>query len=259
MLNWYDLSNHSGEIFGRADHKPTGFFVKGALTGGFTNGGQIDDLDFFFDQIKFSDTSSPVKEGSMLSAMIDFGWGYSPTSDIRVGFFAGYHFWREQATAFGVQCNPVSPLIINPCPAGSVPVDFSIASLRYEPTWHVLRVGVEGKMTFAERWSVSGEIAAVPFAMLTNKDSHLLRQDPADLGPAPNIITNSNYAFGVETEVFVHYAITPNIEIGAGARYWGLLSLDGRVDFGPGFGQGLTLNDFSQQRYGVLAQVKGKF
>ena len=56
---------------------------------------------------------------------------------------------------------------------------------------------------------------------LENKDSHLLRQDFADLGPAPNVISKSTYAFGVEAEVFVNYAVTPNIEIGAGAALLG--------------------------------------
>ena len=36
----------------------------------------------------------------------------------------------------------------------------------------------------------------IPFATLQNKDSHLLRQSSADLGPAPNIITDSREAYG---------------------------------------------------------------
>ena len=92
-----------------------------------------------------------------------------------------------------------------------------------------------------------------------NKDSHLLRQSMADLGPAPNVITDSTYAFGVEAELFVNYAITPNIEIGTGVRYWGVTANKGDVRFGPDFGVANHLNKFDQQRYGVLAHVKGKF
>ena len=69
----------------------------------------------------------------------------------------------------------------------------------------------------------------------SNKDSHLLRQSMADLGPAPNIITDSRYAFGIEAELFVNYAITPNIEVGAGLRYWGLASRDGQRPLRPQF------------------------
>ena len=97
-----------------------------------------------------------------------------------------------------------------------------MAVLRYEPTWHAVRIGADAKVIIGDGWSVSGEFALVPYAYLVNKDSHLLRQDFADLGPAPNVITKSTYAFGAEAEVFVNYAVTPNIEIGAGLRYWGL-------------------------------------
>jgi hypothetical protein len=131
--------------------------------------------------------------------------------------------------------------------------------LIYEPTWHAVRLGVEGRFAIDQRWSVSGEIAVIPYAVVQNKDSHLLRQDFSDLGPAPNVITDSRYAYGVETEVFVNYAVTRNIEIGAGVRYWGLFSRDGNVHAGPAFANNDALDNFDQQRYGVLAHVKGKF
>jgi len=122
-----------------------------------------------------------------------------------------------------------------------------------------VRIGVEGKYSFNQRWSVSREIAGIPYAALWNGDSHLLRQSFSDLGPAPNIITTTNYAYGVETEVFVNYAVTPNIEIGAGLRYWGVASREGDVRFGPYFATGYDLNNFDQQRYGILLQAKGRF
>ena len=53
---------------------------------------------------------------------------------------------------------------------------FDTAVLSYEPTWHAVRIGVESKVWIDDRWSVSGEIAVVPYAALQNKDSHLLRQ-----------------------------------------------------------------------------------
>ena len=133
---------------------------------------------------------------------------------------------------------------------------FGVAVLRYEPTMHAARIGVESRIAIDEHWSFSGEIAGVPFAALRNKDSHLLR---ADLGPAPNVITDSTYAFGIEAELFVNYAFTPNIEMGAGVRYWGVTANKGGVRFGPDFGMTDPLNKFDQQRYGVLMHVKGKF
>ena len=258
-LNWHGLAAHSGEAFARIDHKPTGMFVKGLFGLGSVVGGHIEDRDFLVQQISFSDTTSDVKDGRLTYGMIDLGWGYSPVPDIRVGFFGGYHYWNERVTAYGVRCNAVM-YSTNFCgPAGSIAVPFDTAVLRYEPTWHAVRLGFEGRAVIRDRWSVSGEIAAVPFAVVQNRDSHLLRQSFADLGPAPNVITDSNYAFGIEAEMFINYAVTPNIEIGGGARYWGLASYNGGVTHGPAFAISDKLNNFEMQRVGVLAQIKGKF
>lgn len=258
-LDWHGLGAHTGELFGRMDHKPTGIFVKGVAAAGAIVNGDIEDLDYLAHQVKFSDTTSNINSGNLAYGMLDIGWAYSPVQDIRIGFFGGYHFWRESATAFGAICNPVAT-IPNFCGgAGNVEVGFDTAVLRYQPTWHIVRLGFEGKAAITERWSVSGEIAAVPYALLQNKDSHLLRQDPADLGPAPNVITDSRYAYGIEAELFLNYAITPNIEIGGGARYWGLTAPSGVVSHGPTFDTSDSLNHFNQQRVGFIAQIKGKF
>ncbi len=256
-LDWYGLAGQTGEAFARLDHIPSGWFVKGMVGGGVVTDGHIDDRDFLVTQFKFSDTSSDVRNGNVSFAMFDVGWAYSPAADLRIGFFAGYHYWHEKVTANGVACNIASFL---GCPfPNAVPIGFDVAVLAYEPTWHAVRIGTESKYQISERWSVNGEIAVVPYAWMENKDSHLLRQSLADLGPAPNVISKSKYAYGVETELFVNYALTPNIEIGAGVRYWGLASRIGGVRFGPTFAVTDQLSNFDQERYGVLAHVKGRF
>jgi hypothetical protein len=256
-LFWHGMAAQSGEAFARIDHLPSGFFVKGMLGMGHLSDGNIVDEDFLVNQFKFSDTNSDVSSGSTRFAMFDVGWAYWPAPDVRLGFFAGYHYWHDEMTAFGLACNQPSVL---GCPAAGVGLlGDNVAVLRYEPTWHAVRIGADAKVIIGGGWSVSGEFAVVPYAYLVNNDSHLLRQDFSDLGPAPNVITKSTYAFGAETEVFVNYAVTPNIEIGAGLRYWGLEAVKGGVRFGPLFTERDTLDSFSQQRYGLLAHVKGTF
>jgi hypothetical protein len=256
-LDWQGLNAHSGEVFARLDHIPSGVFVKGMLGGGTVANGHIDDRDFFVTQFKFSDTTSQVNSGNLSFAMVDAGWAFWPVPNLKLGFFAGYHYWHEKATAYGLRCNMVSFL---GCPApGAVVEGFETAVGIYEPTWHAVRLGFEGKVAINERWSVSGEIAAVPYASLRNDDSHLLRQSADDLGPAPNVVSRSKYAYGVEAEVFANYAVTRNIEIGAGVRYWGLATRNGGVRFGPDFATNNTLNNFDHQRYGILVQAKGRF
>jgi hypothetical protein len=256
-LDWQRLTAHTGEVFARIDHMPSGVFVKGLVGGGSIKDGHIVDRDFFVTQFKFSDTTSDVSNGNSRFAMFDVGWAYSPLPNMRLGFFVGYHYWHEKVTANGILCNIASTL---GCPSiNAVVTGFDTPVLSYEPTWHAVRIGGESKLWINDRWSFSGEFAVIPYAVMQNKDSHLLRQDFADLGTAPNIVTKSKYAYGVEAELFVNYAVTPNIEIGAGVRYWGLASRMGDVRFGPEFDTTNKLTNFDQERYGVLLHAKGRF
>src|SRR5882724_11093319 len=126
-LDWHGLSAHSGEVFARIDHIPSGVFVKGLVGLGITKDGHIDDLDFLVTQFKFSDTTSDVHNGNLSYGMFDVGWAYSPTFGVRLGFFAGYHYWREKVTAYGIVCNMASFL---GCPgAGAVIEGFGVPVL----------------------------------------------------------------------------------------------------------------------------------
>jgi outer membrane protease len=255
-LDWRSMTAHSAEVFARLDHLPTGLFVKGTANFGFINSGKMDDRDYFGGQTLFADTTSNVKGSTFFSATIDIGYAFSPAPGMRVGGFVGYHYWREKVTAYGAVCNYADGktcLAVGQELAGS-----DTAAVLFEPTWHALRIGLEGWLAITDRWSTTMEIAAVPIASLQNKDSHLLRQQTTDLGPAPNVITDAK-GFGVEAEVFLNYALTPNIEVGVGARYWQLLARSGTVRFGPNFDTSPPLRTFDQSRYGVLLQVKGKF
>ena len=255
-LDWRGMTAHSGELFARVDHKPTGLFVKGLLGMGSLYGGRMIDRDFFTSQFVFSDTTSDIKGDNFKFAMIDVGWAYSPSGGMRLGVFVGYHYWTEKAVAYGLRCNIND---IFGCGQGGVMIDYGTPVISYEPTLHAVRLGVEARYTFAKRWSVSGEIALVPYSKVQNKDSHLLRQSPSDLGPAPNIISDSRGGLGVEAELLVNYALTPNIEVGAGVRYWGIAARQGDVTFGPNFSNPTPLNQFDLQRFGVLLEAKGKF
>jgi hypothetical protein len=132
----------------------------------------------------------------------------------------------------------------------STPVDI------FETTWQGIRIGADARIQVYDRWSISGEIAWVPYAWLSNDDSHLLR---TDLGPVPNILTRGWRGMGGEVEAFVNYQVLPHFEVGVGARYWGLFTQSGTVEFGPTFGPDFPLTKFSTQRYGVLLQAKATF
>ena len=131
-LDWYGSTGHSAEVFARLDHMPSGVFVKGVVGGGSIVDGHIDDRDFLVTQFKFSDTTSDVSKGSTRFAMFDVGWAYSPMPGMRLGFFGGYHYWREKVTANGLVCNQGSVLGCDGLNA--VPIGFDTEVLSYEPT-----------------------------------------------------------------------------------------------------------------------------
>jgi hypothetical protein len=213
------------------------------------------DRDFILDQFTFSDTTSAVSGNDFSFAMADLGWSYRPTATMRLGGFVGYHYWREKLTAYGLRCNADAVGGAFCGPPGSVLVAFSEPVIVYQPTWHAVRVGFDWKIDITDRWSFSGEFAAIPYAAVKNLDSHLLR---TDLGPSPNVVARSHYAFGAEAEGFINYAVTPNLDLGAGLRYWGLFAHNGGTSFGPGFEADFPLRNFTQQRYGMLLQLKGR-
>ena len=255
-LDWNRMQGHSGEGFFRIDHQPTHLYVKGLVGGGILRGGDMDDLDFLVDQINFSNTTSQVSGNFLTYAIADLGYSFDvPSAGVRYGVFVGYHYWRERMTAFGVLCNPAA--INGFCGApGAIVVPFSTAVDIFDTTWQALRVGGEARYELGEHWSISGELALVPYAWMSNDDSHLLR---TDLGPSPNIITHGWRGVGAEAEALVNYKVLPHFDIGAGFRYWGIFTTSGSVDFGPTFSPNFPLVKFSTQRYGLLLQAKATF
>jgi hypothetical protein len=256
-LDWDRMQGHSGEGFARVDHLPSGLFAKGLIGGGVIKGGDMDDLDFLIDQINFSNTTSAVGNANLRYAMVDVGWSYAvPEAGVRFGGFVGYHYWHESMTAFGLICN-ADQLFNALCgPAGAAVVPSGTPVVTFDTTWHAIRVGADARIEVTDRWSISGEVAFVPYAWMTNDDSHLLR---TDLGPVPNVLTRGWRGMGGEAEAFVNYKVLPHFELGAGVRYWGLFTQAGTVEFGPTFGPDFPLTKFSTQRYGVLLQAKATF
>lgn len=265
-LDWNKTQGHAGEIFGRIDHRPSNLFMKAVVGAGILRGGEFIDRDYATYQYTFSDTTSQVNGDNLRYATIDFGYSYElPRYGVRFGGFVGYHYWHEKTTAYGLVCNADDyGQQVSNCTPGSLEVPYSVPVIIYEPTWHALRIGADARIRINRQWSVSGEAAFIPIAWLDNKDSHLLRQDmpslanPYGLGPAPNILTKG-WGIGGMAEIFINYEVTPNLEAGLGIRYWGINALKGNVNFGPAFNQNLQLDYFGQSRYGLLAQIKGKF
>jgi hypothetical protein len=255
-LDWDRMQGHSGEGFFRIDHQTTHLYVKGLVGGGILRGGDMDDLDFLVDQINFSNTTSQINGNNLAYGIVDLGYSFDvPSAGVRYGAFVGYHYWRERMTASGVLCNPAD--LNGFCGApGAIVVPFNTSVDIFDTTWNAIRVGGEARYELGERWTLSAELAFVPYAWMTNDDSHLLR---TDLGPSPNIITHGWRGMGAEVEAMINYKVLPHFDVGAGFRYWGIFTNSGTVDFGPTFSPDFALTKFSTQRYGMLLQAKATF
>jgi hypothetical protein len=255
-LDWDRMQGHSGEGFFRIDHQLSHLYLKGIVGGGILHGGDMDDVDFLVNQINFSNTTSQVNGNFLTYGIVDLGYSFDvPSAGVRYGLFVGYHYWRERMTASGVLCNATQIPSVG-CPAGALIVPFNTSVDVFDTTWNAVRVGGEVRYELGERWTVSGELAFVPYAWMTNDDSHLLR---TDLGPSPNIITHGWRGVGAEAEAMINYKVLPHFDIGAGFRYWGIVSNSGSVEFGPSFTPDFALSKFSTQRYGMLLQAKATF
>jgi hypothetical protein len=256
-LDWDRMQGHSGELFARVDHLPTGLFAKGLIGGGVLKGGDMDDLDFLIDQINFSNTTSAIDGNNLRYAMVDVGYSFNvPEAGIRYGAFVGYHYWHESMTAFGVVCNADQVANAFCGPAGAVVVPFGTPVVTFDTTWNAIRLGADVRVQVWDRVSISAEAAWVPYAWLSNNDSHLLR---TDLGPVPNVLTRGWRGMGGEAEAFINYQVLPHFQLGVGVRYWGIYTQAGSVEFGPTFGPDFPLTKFSTQRYGVLLEAKATF
>ena len=242
-VDWDRMQGHSGEAFLRVDHHPTHLYVKGLAGGGILTGGDVDRIN----PAALLNTTSAVDGNSLVYAMIDFGYAFEvPQAGVRFGAFAGYHYWHERMTAFGILCDAASP---NCGPAGSTAVSFGTPAFIFDTTWNAIRIGGDAKIEVFDGWTISGEVAFVPYARVSNEHIFLLRVDPS------NILTDGWRGMGAEAEAFIRYRVRPNLELGVGARYWGLFTKVGNVQLSPTFAQD-SLSRFSTQRYGVLFEAK---
>jgi hypothetical protein len=228
------------ELHGRALF-PGGWFARGAAGIGSIRHGMFDDEDFLAGQIKFSDSTSTVKGNDLRYVTLDVGQELWRMRNGSAGVFVGFHYWRESLDAFGASFT-----------VGGVPtIPDSEIVITNEVTWRALRAGITSTARLDARTRFSVDAALVPYAKVRDEDSHWLRQDPSDLGTAPNIfIDGRGYCFEVDLEL--RHELGDAWEIGAGFRYWLLRASDGTRE---AVGIGVPLRELESQRGGLTLGV----
>lgn len=246
-LTYRDYSIYTGEIFGRFDFS-NGWFVKGFIgSGGLRNGSLIDE-DFPPVVTPYSSTTSTLNNSFPFYASVDGGvkllWG----PDFHLGVFAGYHYLRENVTAFG--CAQIGT---NPGICGSAIPD-TIRVITQDNNWHSLRVGLDAAVQF-DRLKISVDAAWLPYVWLDGSDAHWLR-----IGTVPGAFTGpipeDGKGWGYQLEAVVSYRVTDMINVGVGGRYWHVRS-DGHTHF-EGHVVGFTASPqavkWKSDSYGVFLQ-----
>ena len=245
VLLYENLDAHVLEVFGR-QRFARDWFYKGTLGVGVITTGSFDDEDYNAGQVKFSDTTSSVSDGWLAYGTIDVGHQWLlKEGAVNLGVFAGFSRWTEQVEASG--------LTVTVGPPGSI--DRSVKVIENKLTWQALRIGFAGQWIFG-RARLAADIALIPYARYRNEDSHLLRQSPNDLGPAPNILLEGD-GRGVQLDAEFGYQIGKRTVAALGWRYWYLESTDGQRSLPnfPSFPE-LPVTELYSKRTGATFSVR---
>ncbi len=241
VLTYDKLEGHSAELYFRRYFRET-WFVRGNAGLGTIRKGSFDDEDFAARQVKFSDTTSPVEGAGLRYATLDFGKVLLEGTARRpqLHAFAGYQYWAERYDAYGL-----TDLFGGPGLGANVPV------ISNESRWNSIRTGVGAKYGNGP-YTFSLDVAYVPYTDLHNRDFHYLR---SDLGGVPNVFMNGS-GTGWQLDAEVRRALTKNLDVGLGLRYW-TLKADGTITLGSS--APLTLNEFESRRAGITATLGWRY
>jgi hypothetical protein len=101
VLVYGNLDAHVLELFGRENFR-NNLFLKAAVGVGRINRGTFEDEDYLAGQVKFSDTTSSMRDGRIGYGMIDLGhhWVLREGA-ISLGVFGGFSQWTEEYDAYG--------------------------------------------------------------------------------------------------------------------------------------------------------------
>ena len=248
VLLYENLDANTIELFGRQYFGGGQWLIKGFIGLGEVTRGSFRDEDFNAGQVKFSDTTSSVTAGDISYGAIDIGRNEWRLRDGRtlLGIYVGYSEWKEDMDAYGV----TDALGF----VGPVPHDVKVISNKV--TWKSLRVGFAGNLSLTERMRLDLDLALIPYSKVRNDDSHFLRQDPTDLGPAPNIIIEGE-GRGVQLDAELRYEIVRRTDLGLGLRYWYLEAnkatrrLPNRPDVPE-----LPVTDLYSERFGATLSLR---
>ena len=249
VLTYENLDAHAAEIHGRQIFRGN-WFLKGVLGGGRIITGSFDDEDYFAGQQKFSDTTSSVPAGWFSHLFIDLGryqWILGERAHA-LGGFIGFGQWTEYVDAYGATYTVDTEGDGTPIPRG-------VKVISNKAIWRALRLGISADIGLTSRTRLIADLAFIPYATVRNEDSHYLRTDDEDLGPAPNIVITGR-GRGLQVEGELRHEIARRVDISLGWRYWYFKAIEAERSLPnfPGF-DSLPVGELYSKRFGATVTL----
>ena len=252
-LEWKDKS-HSGEIFAKLDHEPSGMFLRGSVGLGATASGTLTDRDFLVGQIRFSDTASVINGNAFRYGMADVGVEFMPESRVKIGPFVGYRYWKDDPLAMGARGNAddVGNVV---CPLGSYVVGSAAKAIGYDTTWQAARLGLSGGLSVRLRPDLHGRGRVGALRAPFECGQPLPARRPR--APAEHRLDRPRHGRGgaILHQLRAHAELRDRLR----RALLGLFAGNGSSRFKAFAGATYPVTEFDLQRFGLLAQAKYRF
>ena len=216
-LTYGGNSTNGAEMFVRLD-TASGLMAKGFVGKG--NGeGKLNDEDWglpFAIFIPYSNTISKVDD-HIRYGVLDIGYDLWRDKRFRVAPFVGYSILHQYMQGFG--CTQIA----NPNSDCGTPIPITVFAISEDDVWQAMRLGTVVDTQIVPGLTLTADAAYLPYVRFRGTDDHILR---SLLSPEQGNGT------GAQLEVMLSYALTEQLSIGVGGRYWAMWTSDGSVDFG---------------------------
>ena len=204
---------------------------------------------------RISRTYSDVDGDNMWYINLDLGfkiWA-SENGQNFTRVFMGYQHWEEKVAATGteqIECTSIA----NFCNSPGTITNTGQKVISNEARWDSLRIGWEGSYQYGKNFRLDIDLAYIPISRVLNRDIHHLR---TDLLQDPSFEMDGTGS-GYNLEADIKYALTKNLFLSTGYKYWKIKVSDGTWKNFPVVGTQTVanLNDLYSFRHGVTAKLQ---
>lgn len=241
-LTYKGMTTNGAELFARLD-APFNLMIKGVLGTGQGSNGHINDEDWAIDHggtlIPNSNTWSAASY-KIPYAIIDVGYDVWRDGRTTVAPFVGYNYFKQEMEAFGCYqlANPNAD-----CYATTYPTSRLVNT--DTDTWHALRLGAAIDTYLTPSLKLSGDIAYLPYVKVDAVNHHVLKSV---------ISPEWGHGTGAQLEAILSYAMTEQISVGVGGRYWSMWTTSGATNKGT-----ILPMRFSAEQAALLLQASYRF